>query len=122
VLNELHAEITSLDGSQERNYDYDLFAVKYLNLHDRIAYLAIKKVIPKDIARFFDSTFEKALALLQKESFKKYEADMSSLIQWCNKQGITSSSAPEPYPIPEMIRIRWHFLSYPFLFYIMTLP
>jgi hypothetical protein len=36
MLKEFHVEITSLESSQQRNYDYDLFAAKYLNLHDRI--------------------------------------------------------------------------------------
>ena len=47
MLKEFHSEITSLESSQERNYDYDLFAPKYLNLHDTIAYLAIKKIIQR---------------------------------------------------------------------------
>lgn len=100
MLKEFYDEITSLESSQERNYDSDLFAGKYLNLHDRIAYLAIKKIVPEDIAMYFKSTFEIALALLQNEPYKgRYEKDMKSLTAWCYKQRIKASTPPEPHPL-----------------------
>ncbi|MEW5839628.1 hypothetical protein [Nitrososphaera sp.] len=96
-MTDLSKEITALESSQERNKDYDLWGAKYLALHDRIAYLAVKKVIPNDVARYFDANFAAALALVKEQRFQKYESGLGSLIHWCNSNNIQSSVAPKPY-------------------------
>jgi hypothetical protein len=77
--------------------------MRYLVLNIRISYLAIKKVIPEDMSRFFDPFFTGGLSLLQKDIFKKYDKDMNSLKGWCSIKNIIPGPAPEPHPLAKEI-------------------
>jgi len=97
ILKEFDNEITLLENSQQRNTDYPSFGAKYLNIHERIAYLALKRVIPNNIARYFDSSFAASLGILQKKEFERYADDLKNLLKWCKKKRILPSAAPEPH-------------------------
>jgi hypothetical protein len=97
-LTKISNEIAALESSQERNKDYQLFGAKYLLLLDRLANLALRKIIPEHLARYFDQNFAAALGLLSKDQFKQYSNDVVHLTTWCNNKNIRAGTAPEPHP------------------------
>lgn len=108
ILKEFSNEFEELESAQLRNTDYKLFGAKYLNLAERVAYLASKKVFPEDIARFFDANLGSGLALLSeseftklltKEELEEYNKGVSNLKAWCNLKGIPAKDAPKPHPL-----------------------
>jgi len=85
VLSQLHKEVSNLDNNKKDPIS-DEWLRNYLNLHDRIAYLAINKIIPESIATFFNPTFSASLTYLQ--HYKTISNYLPSLTEWCNKQNI----------------------------------
>jgi flagellar biosynthesis/type III secretory pathway chaperone len=100
-LTKLSNEISGLESSQQRNKDYQLFGAKYLLLLDRLANLALKKIIPKDLAGYFNENFAAALGLLSKNQFKQYTSEVSNLTEWCTKNNIQAGKAPESHQLAQ---------------------
>lgn len=94
LLKNFSDELSNLELSKERDRDYPVFAVQYLNVLDRISYLTLKKLIPKHIPVYFKDNFSAGLGILEKSEFKKYEESMGYLIQWCNQNNIEATKAP----------------------------
>lgn len=97
VLREFDNEISELEMSPTRNNNYDQFVVRYLNVHERLAFLAQNRKIPSDLAGYYDSSFSVALVILQKPEYQKYVDDVDNLVCWCKVNGIKPGDSPEPY-------------------------
>ncbi len=51
LINDFDDQISQKEKSPVRTNDYAVFAAEYLNIHEKIAHLVIKKIIPKEIAK-----------------------------------------------------------------------
>ena len=95
LFKDLSAEINTIEGSQQRNYDWNSFAAKFLNEMDRIAYLANRKIIPDEVATYFIHDFSYAMGIIEDPDsmtqLKITESDFpwKELRNWCNKQPAT---------------------------------
>lgn len=98
VLRNFDNEISTIETSQERNDNYDLFAGRYLNVHERLAFLSVNSKIPKDLARYYDSSFSSALGILQIEKYRHYRQEVTNLVKWCGDNNIRPGEAPQPHP------------------------
>jgi hypothetical protein len=56
LLRDFDNDITGLEESQQRNNDHRIFTQKYLNVHERLAYLAVNDLIPSNVATYFSDT------------------------------------------------------------------
>lgn len=97
VLRDFDNEISEIESSQERNTYYERFIAKYLNVHERLAFLTINKKIPNDLARYYDSSFAATLGILDIPEYAKYKENVTNIIKWCEEQGIQKSEAPPSY-------------------------
>ena len=97
VITDFDHEFTKLEASQERNEDYDMFAAKYLNVGERVAFLSANDIIPADMARYFDDKFRACLGILEKDTYAHYRTDLPSLLKWCEERDLKPRPAPEPY-------------------------
>lgn len=91
VIRDFANEIEKLEDSTDRNSSehFDIFAKKYLNLHDRIAFLALKNKIPNDLVRYFKYSFQASLGILERNEYSSWKTEFNEyLIKWCTKQGI----------------------------------
>lgn len=107
TINEIAKELVTLENSQERNDDYASFGAKYLNFLDRIAFLALKGIIPKDVAMYFTPNLAAALALLDEPSWTKlipkrrldlYKQQLKYLKTWCANNDIKPLDPPLSAP------------------------
>lgn len=95
TLKEYAEEIYKLEQSEERNNNRDVFAVKYLNKLDQIAYLALKKIIPKEIAMYFEEHFSAGLALLKENDYVIERKEIwENLTTFCQQNNIKASTPP----------------------------
>jgi hypothetical protein len=81
-------EITALETSKEREENHFIFSQKYLNVHERLAYLGIKKLIPKDVVRYFQLSFERSRGLLALDEFKQTRDQYIWFNEWCKREKI----------------------------------
>lgn len=101
VLRQVASEIEILEDSDDRNSErfenFAIFVTKYLNLHDRIAYLAIEKSIPNKTARYFDISFQAALGLLERKEFvNMIPTYREYLMRWCLMNNLKPTDAIVP--------------------------
>jgi len=97
VIKKIQDEITKLETSKERQSrgNYRVFAVQYLNTHNRLAYLVSKKILPNHLAKFYEPNFKAAYGLLQLDEYKKYVPEQQFLIDWCTENNITPGDPPQ---------------------------
>jgi len=93
VVRDFASTIEELEDSKDRNSKnkkaFAVFAKKYLNLHDRIAYLAIKRAISRDLAMYFNYSFSAAIGILERDDFKDWKNEFDVyLLPWCKLQCI----------------------------------
>lgn len=91
VMRDFANEIEKLEDSGDRNSPehFDIFAKKYLNLLDRIAFLAINENISPQLVKYFKYSFRAALGILEKE-FPTWKTEYEEfLIKWCTQEGLT---------------------------------
>lgn len=97
VIKSIQDEITTLETSKERQSksNYPVFAVQYLNTHNRLAFLVQKENLSKDVALFYTPNFKAALGILQLDDYKQYEPEMGYLTKWCSQNNITPGDHPQ---------------------------
>jgi len=91
ILKELQAEFDIINAMNHDDSDY---ITKFINLHEKIAHLSIKKIISSDIASYFDGTFPRALLFASQTSIS-YTADKAqvpNLYQYCKNKKILPES------------------------------
>jgi len=97
VLREFDNEISEIEMSSERNHNYPQFAARYLNIHERLAFLAQNRKIPSDLAGYYNSSFSAALGILNMKEYQKYIEDVENLTCWCKMNGIEVGDPPESF-------------------------
>lgn len=97
VLRDFDNEISEIESSQDRNSYYERFAARYLNVHERLAFLTLNKKIPNDLAKYYDSSFSAALGIVDLPEYSHYKEDVTHLIEWCKKKKIEKGDAPPSY-------------------------
>jgi hypothetical protein len=96
LIKVIEDELSSLETSRERNEKHELFSIKYLNLHERLAYLADKNLIHKDIVRYFEDSFQATRGLLNLPVYEKYKKQYFFLDKWCTSEQIIKGQPPLP--------------------------
>jgi plastocyanin len=97
MLNQFADSLEALETSKERNTDHTIFATRYLNNLDRIAFLALKRHIDKRIVKDFEHNFKAALGLLEMKEYREYRKYPTNLIKWCEKEKLQPDPPPLPY-------------------------
>jgi hypothetical protein len=98
VMRDFARELESLEESTERSStnrnEFEIFVVKYLNVLDRISYLASNRMIPNELAVYFERNFEAALGLLERSEFSHRRQDYREyLIPWARASGFRANSS-----------------------------
>lgn len=94
VLREFDNEISELEMSQTRISNYDQFVARYLNVHERLAFLAQNRKIPSDLANYYDSSFAASLGILQMPKYQHHATGLDNLTCWCKMNGIEPGTPP----------------------------
>ena len=83
IIKELQTEFSEIDALKPGSSEYK---ERFVNLHEKIAHLAIYRIIPEEIASYFDGTFPRALLLVQSDikSGIDVKKTLPNLISWCN--------------------------------------
>lgn len=100
TITSFHKEVTELEKSQDRNRNYQVFAVMYINLFERISFLINKGIINPsmagDLKGLFGDHFGAARELANK--LKLTPDVIPSLDQYCTREAIEPVCPPEPHP------------------------
>ena len=94
LINDFDDQISQKEKSPVRTNDYAVFAAEYLNIHEKIAHLVIKKIIPKEIAKYFVSSFEACRGILADPLYSKYADDLTYLVKWCKVNNVKVGPKP----------------------------
>lgn len=71
----------------------NMFRWKYVQFHEKVAHLAIQKIISKEIARYYHTTFPYALRYVDLVlDPEKVKSTCTFLYQWCEKEKILSKN------------------------------
>jgi plastocyanin len=98
TLTDVASKIESLESDPKLNTDRRTIAMKYLNLFERIASFANTGFIDKEIARYFEDNFKRALGLLEMKEYADYMKSFKNLKDWRRTKGLEPSPPLLPYP------------------------
>ena len=99
IIKDFTDQIQDLQASNIRNTDHRLFAIKYLNIFDRLIYLADKNVIQQtDLSIYFQNNIRGARGLFEMKEYRGYLKQFKDFNDWCDKAGIEAGPPPLSYP------------------------
>jgi hypothetical protein len=99
IIKDFSEQIQDLEGSDKRNKDHRSFAIRYLNILDRLVYLADKDVIQGEyIIKYFRNSIGGAMGLFEMKEYSSYLNKFKDLNYWCVREGIEAAPPPLPYP------------------------
>ena len=88
ILKELQDEFVVIDAMNHTTVQY---RTKFMNLHEKIAHLSIKKIISDDIASYFDGTFPTALFYTSLHSNPtQIKKELPNLFKYCENKNFKS--------------------------------
>lgn len=69
--------------------DVELYRWKYYQFHERMAHLALRGIIPKEIARYYALSFGVVLFYIEIDfDPQMLRRELAYIIRWCNDEGI----------------------------------
>jgi hypothetical protein len=99
IMKDFSDQIQDLQGSDKRNKDHRSFSIRYLNIFDRLVYLANKDVIQqKDVLAYFEDSIRGAKGLFEMKEYGDYLKRFKELNDWCDNAKIAAGPPPLPYP------------------------
>ena len=89
VMYSNYNKIQLMSLSEEDLKKVTLFRWDVIRFSEKVAHLGIKKIIPNEIARYFNSYFAKALYFIdESENSEQIRKEVNFLIEWCHKENI----------------------------------